>query len=58
MDVLFDICVAILYWIAEIFGVTYQAANIWIFVIIGPIVFVLMAVIIIWQARRIKALKH
>lgn len=34
----FDICVAILYYIAEITGLTYKEANIWIFVIIHPII--------------------
>lgn len=56
MHELFDICVDILNWIAEVFGITYKEANIWIFVIIEPIVFVLMAVIIAEQWRRIITL--
>ncbi|MDC0303854.1 hypothetical protein OAL15_02460 [Flavobacteriales bacterium] len=54
MHELFDICVDILIWIAEVFGITYKEANIWIFVIIEPIVFVLMAAVIVWQWSRIK----
>jgi len=57
MHELFDICVDILYWIADVFGITYKEANIWIFVIIEPIVFFLMAIIILWQWRRIRSLK-
>ena len=57
MHELFDICVDILYWIAEVFGITYKEANIWIFVIIEPIAFILMAVVIVWQWSRIKSLK-
>lgn len=36
MSELFDICVDILYWIGDVTGVGYKAANIWIFVIIHP----------------------
>ena len=36
MEKLFDICVDILYWIAEMTGWTYKEANIWLFVIIHP----------------------
>ncbi|MDA9121083.1 hypothetical protein N9J52_03505 [Flavobacteriales bacterium] len=57
MHELFDICVDILIWIAEICGITYKEANIWIFVIIEPIVFILMSVVIVWQWSRIKSLK-
>jgi hypothetical protein len=53
MHELFDLCVDILNWIAEICGITYKEANIWIFVIIEPIVFVLMTGIIFLQARAI-----
>jgi hypothetical protein len=37
MNEVFDICVAILIWIADLFEITYKEANIWIFVIIEPI---------------------
>jgi len=37
MDALFNICVEILIWISEFLGISYQAVNIWIFVIIHPI---------------------
>ena len=57
MHELFDICVDILYWIAEVFGITYKEANIWIFVIIEPIAFILMAAVIVWQWSRRKSLK-
>ena len=57
MHELFDICVDILYWIAEVFGITYKEANIWIFVIIEPIFFIIMVLIIVWQIVRIRKLK-
>lgn len=57
MHELFDICVHILYWIAGVFGITYKEANIWIFVIIEPIIFLLMLVSIFWQRVRIIELR-
>jgi hypothetical protein len=57
MHELFDICVYILYWIAGVFGITYKEANIWIFVIIEPIIFLLMLVCIFWQRVRIIELR-
>ena len=37
MQELFQICVDILRWIAGVTGITYEAANIWIFVIAHPL---------------------
>lgn len=37
MNTLFDICVAILQYIGNVTGLGYKAANIWIFVIIHPL---------------------
>jgi len=37
METLFNLCVAILQGIANVTGLTYQQANIWIFVIIHPL---------------------
>ena len=42
MSELFDVCVDILIWISNVFNITYKEANIWIFVIIEPIVFFIM----------------
>lgn len=58
MHELFDICVDVLYWIANLFDITYKEANIWLFVIIEPILFVIMLVIIIWQRGRIYELHN
>lgn len=53
MAELFDICVAVLVWIARSLDITYKEANIWIFVIIEPIVFILMLIYIIILKRKI-----
>ncbi len=58
MNEIFSICVAILEWIAALLGISYQAANIWIFVIIEPIVFVIMLIIILKQRSIIKILSN
>jgi len=38
MSELFDLCVAILYGVSDLTGLTYKEANIWIFVIIHPLI--------------------
>jgi hypothetical protein len=58
MNEVFDTCVAILIWIADLFEVTYKEANIWIFVIIEPILFLAMLYMIIKQRREIKLYKN
>tara|TARA_B110000908_G_scaffold132570_1_gene156168 strand:+ start:143 stop:325 length:183 start_codon:yes stop_codon:yes gene_type:complete len=58
MNEVFDTCVAILIWIADLFEVTYKEANIWIFVIIEPILFIAMLYMIIKQRREIKLYKN
>ena len=36
---LFNACVVLLEWLAEKLGTTYATVNVWIFCIIGPLVF-------------------
>ena len=49
IDVIFDWCVELLVKLAELLGITYNDINVWIFVIIEPIIFLLMLFIIIKQ---------
>lgn len=56
MVVIFDWCVNILIYWANIFGITYKEINVWVFVIIWPILTAVMAVIIFRQWRRIRQL--
>lgn len=53
---LFDLCVDILTVMARYVGMTYKEINIWIFCIIGPLVFITMAAIIIHQYYKLKYL--
>ncbi|WP_306639953.1 hypothetical protein [Sanyastnella coralliicola] len=57
MNVAFDYCVELLEHWAVLTGTTYKEINIWIFVIIEPIVFVVMSLWIWWLLRRVKSLK-
>ena len=57
-DKVFDWCVQLLIDWAHFLGMTYNEINIWIFVIIEPIVFVMMVAVIIWQYRKIKRLSQ
>jgi len=54
MSELFDVCVNILIWISNVFNITYKEANIWIFVIIEPIVFFIMLFYIIYLKSKLK----
>lgn len=56
MSALFDVCVAILYWISDLTGLTYKEANIWIFVIIHPLLTIVLFYYVIRLRKQIKNL--
>ena len=58
MNKVFQWCVDILVYFAAKLHITFEAINIWIFVIIEPIVFFILIWIIYRQHIVIKALKH
>ena len=53
MDQIFDWCVAVLVYWANVIGITYKEINVWVFVIIWPVLTVIMAVVIVIQWRKI-----
>ena len=53
---LFDLCVDLLIWVSDKLGISYEAINIWIFVIIEPVIFIIMISYIIHLRRKIKKL--
>ena len=55
-DKIFNWCVDILVKFAELLGLTYNEINVYIFVIITPLIFLIMFVIIITQQIKIKSL--
>ena len=57
-DKIFNWCVDILVHFAELLGITYNEINVYIFVIIIPLIFLIMLVIIITQQIKIKNLNN
>ena len=58
MDQIFDWCVNILVYWAGVLDITYKEINVWVFVIIWPILTVLLVAIIVWQQRKIRQLSQ
>ena len=58
MDEIFDACVELLVWLGNILGLSYNEINVWIFVIIEPIIFIIMLVWIIDLRKKIKILRN
>ncbi len=58
MDAIFDWCVKILVYFAGVFGITYKEINVWVFVIIWPILTLALVVFLIVQQRRIRHLQN
>jgi hypothetical protein len=56
MDSIFDWCVDVLIYWAGILGITYKEINVWVFVIVWPIVTIALIVIVTLQGRRIRQL--
>jgi len=57
MDFTFGVCVYALIKTADAFGITYNQANIWVFVIIGPIIFVSLLGYIWYLRSRLNSLQ-
>jgi len=58
MDKIFDWCVNVLVYWAGVIGITYKEINVWVFVIIWPVVTALLVVIIFVQQRKIQQLSQ
>ena len=58
MHELFDICVDILYLVADLTGWTYKEANIWIFVILHPLLTIFLFFYAIRLRKEIIKLKN
>ena len=54
---IFKWCVELLRTYAAKWNMTYEELNIWIFVIIEPIVFILMLIVIVRQWNKIRNMK-
>jgi hypothetical protein len=58
MNEIFDACVDLLHYLGNIVGLTYKEINVWIFVIIEPIIFIIMLFRIIHLRKKIKQLSY
>jgi len=58
METIFDWCVNILVYYAGVFGITYKEINVWVFVIIWPIVTLVLVIWLIVQQARICRLQN
>jgi hypothetical protein len=56
IDRIFEACVALLVFGAHLPGITYKEINVWIFVIIWPILTIFLIVIIVVQHLKIGRL--
>ena len=56
MDQIFDWCVNVLVYWAGILGMTYKEINVWVFVILWPILTIILFGIIVAQRRMIRKL--
>jgi hypothetical protein len=56
MDQIFDWCVNVLIYWAGMFGITYKEINVWVFVIIWPILTIILMGILFMQRRIIHQL--
>ena len=57
MDSIFNFCVRILVFLAGRTGLTYKEINVWIFVILWPILTLGLIFLVIYQRRRIRKLE-
>ena len=57
MNEIFDYCVYILHYWGDIVGLSYKEINVWVFVIIEPIVFIYMLGLIIYLKKKIRRLE-
>lgn len=57
MKQLFQICVDILNWLAACLGISYEEANIWVFVIIHPTLTAILLILAIYQRGLIRGMK-
>ena len=56
IDIVFNVCVKILYDIAAILGITYEEINVWLFCIMWPILTLYMGFEIIRLRVRVSRL--
>ena len=57
IDAIFRYCVVLLVNVAKVLGISYEALNIWVFVIIQPLIIIFLIFCILRLRRIIKNIK-
>ena len=55
VDVTFNWCVWLLYDAAVLLGITYEEINIWLFVIVGPALFLMSVLLNFYLLARLRS---
>ena len=58
IDATFRYCVVLLVDVAKVFGISYEALNIWVFIIIQPLMIVILLIWALRLRRKIKKSKR
>ena len=58
IDAIFRYCVVLLVNIADIFGISYEALNIWVFIIIQPIIILMLFIWVMSLRKKNKNLRQ
>tara|TARA_B100000945_G_scaffold22329_1_gene15880 strand:- start:58 stop:384 length:327 start_codon:yes stop_codon:yes gene_type:complete len=58
IDAIFRYCVVLLVDVARLLGISYEALNIWVFVIIQPLIIVILLIWALRLRRKIKKLRR
>lgn len=58
IDAIFEWCVLLLLFLANVFGISYEAINVWIFVVIWPAFTLALIAAVILQQLRIRKLER
>ena len=48
IDIIFNYCVKLLYELAEVIGITYEEINVWLFVILLPLLLAMSLSLNVW----------
>ena len=57
IDAIFRYCVVLLVNIAKLLGISYEALNIWVFIIIQPLIILVLCLWILRLRKKIKRLQ-
>ena len=58
IDVIFRYCVVLLVNIARVLGISYEALNIWVFIIIQPIIILVLFLCVLALRKKIRLYKQ